>query len=79
MALGSLRDLDDKTLTDLVRNPLTYLALSSPFWGQDRERWPLYVIYDGEKAKFIPRDHFYLGRFEEGPSDCTWIIPGSTS
>jgi hypothetical protein len=42
------------------------------------ERWPLYVYYDARGARMIPRDHFYLGPSVKRPSDCVWIVPGST-
>jgi hypothetical protein len=42
------------------------------------ERWPLYIYYDHLGVRYVPRDHFYLGPKIDRPSDCVWILPGST-
>lgn len=78
MAQATLRDLDERTLKDLLTNPPVVAALFSAAFWQDRERWPLFVRYDHRDVTFVPRDHFMFDPKTERPSDCVWIIPGST-
>lgn len=45
---------------------------------QEEGRWPLFVYYVAGKVSFTPRDNFRLLPRQLGPSDCQWIVPGST-
>jgi hypothetical protein len=66
---GNMRELLDRPFTPL---PSILDMINDP------ERWPLYVYYDAGGVRFVPRDHFYMGPRVHGPSDCVWIVPGST-
>jgi hypothetical protein len=64
-------------MADLLKTP--YKPLPSILDLIDRaERWPLYVYYDHSGVRYVPRDHFYMGPRIDRPSDCVWIVPGST-
>lgn len=43
-----------------------------------RDRWPSMVRYDERGVIYVPRDHFALEPRTSRPSDCVWIVPGTT-
>lgn len=42
------------------------------------DRWPQMVRYDAHGVNYVPRDHYRFPADERRPSDCVWIVPGST-
>jgi len=40
------------------------------------EPWPHLVHYQGEKARYMPPERYLFTR-APGPSDCTWMVPGT--
>lgn len=64
-------------LEDAFRDGKFPIPYSDVFMSLSREPWPLYVYYVGGRVDFVPRDTFYM-RASSGPSDCVWIVPGST-
>jgi hypothetical protein len=72
-------NLDSKLLEEALKNmtPGSVIRLQTPEYLAFLPRtWPLYVVYFKGEIMFIDRDQFFCGT-EEGPSDCTWIVPGS--
>lgn len=76
MAIGA--PIDQKSLVEYMKDR-SYKPIPSLLdMIHGSERWPLYVYYDHLGVRYVPRDHFYTGPRIDGPSDCLWIIPGST-
>lgn len=44
---------------------------------QIAEPWPHLVHYEGDKARHTPPDYYRFTRHPKGPSDCTWMVPGT--
>lgn len=68
---------DDPTLlTDLLRAPPRPTMMDMILPAAD-DRWPHLVHYRHSKVTYVPPDRFLFRIDPDGPSDCTWIVPGT--
>jgi hypothetical protein len=42
------------------------------------EPWPHLIYYYGGRVTYVDPDHIPLLRGPAAPSDCVWIVPGTT-
>lgn len=76
MPMMPFRDIDPKTIAEALRTPSPYAPLILDL--VPRERWPCTVSYDHRGTAYVPRDAFRFPPDRPGPSDCVWIVPGTT-
>ncbi|SEC01456.1 hypothetical protein SAMN05444164_0801 [Bradyrhizobium erythrophlei] len=76
MPLMPSLDIAPQAIAEAFRTPSPYRPLILDVDPQ--ERWPCMVRYDQRGTVYVPRELFQFEPDQPGPSDCVWIVPGTT-
>lgn len=63
-------------MASLIQMPYHYNSLYDALLREGP--WPHLVYYRAGKVHYVPPDRFRLDTEAPSPSDCTWIVPGTT-
>jgi len=73
----SLAAGDRLTIEDIRRAMTATYRPAPTLFEMIAEPWPHLVYYRHGRVTYVPPDRFLFQTSPHGPSDCTWIVPGT--